>query len=186
MLTKNDLRNLRYLIHLKVRKAFSSIRFKFKQLRRKLKAGTLFAKPQPLTPQGMLCLPLIRNTFPTLMAGKIFSEFPIEVDKLGKKIITPFDEIVIDGGPSHDYVRGFIDRPWKLLHQTGEIESYENSHLSFKRINSSVVLDSLLPAWRVDLPSKVREKWEKRIQDYFNTEKGEINACLHEAMQTLQ
>jgi len=83
MLTKNDLRNLRYLIHLKVREAFSSIRFNFKQLRRKLKAGILFAKPQPLTPQGML--PLIRNTFPTLMAGKIFSEFPIEADKLGKK-----------------------------------------------------------------------------------------------------
>ena len=169
MLTKNDLRNLRYLIHLKVREAFSSIRFNFKQLRRKLKAGILFAKPQPLTPQGML--PLIRNTFPTLMAGKIFSEFPIEADKLGKKIITPFDEIVIDGGLAHEYVRGFIDRPWKLLHQTGEIKSRENSYLSFKRIDSSVVLDRLLPAWRVDLPVKVREKWEKRIQD-FNTERG--------------
>lgn len=189
MLTRNDLRNLRYLIYVKLRNLLSSARSEFRRFRRKLRAGTLFAKPQPLTPS--LLLPLIRNTFPTSIRGSIATEFAKEVEELGAKIEEPFDELVITGGPAHDFVRGFVALPWRLVRQTGKISRYETQAMGFKYIESSKVVDQLWPSWRVDLPDAKRHAWEAQIRAFEATQrmlKGveEINACLHEAMQTLQ
>ena len=164
MITKHDLRNLKWLIYSRISHKVRCLEEDPRTLKRKAKRGVLFKKQKPLSLEEVM-LPVLRKTFPTMVRGEISSEFAMESDeKLGKKIDTPFNEIVIDGGPAHEFGRGFIDRPWRLIQRTGYVSRFEKSQgPSLKFIETTRVLDRFLPAWRIDLPAKRREEWQKKI-----------------------
>lgn len=177
MLTKNDLRNLRYLIYLRITRKSMNARAVIKRLRRKVKKAIKEKRPPqstPLTPEVML--PILRNPNykPTLIAGTLFSEFAMEKSTLGEKIETPFEEMFIDGGPAHDFVRGFIDRPWRLVKQSGTSSRFEKGEIGFKYVEKTEILDQLWPKWRVDLPEKKKQEWQKIIDRY--QESKNVNA----------
>ena len=177
MLTKNDLRNLRYLIYTQINRKSMDAKSIFRRLRRKVKKAVKERKiPQPtlLTPEAMI--PILRNPNykPTLIAGTLFTEFAKEKSTLGEKIETPFEEIFIDGGPAHDFVRGFIDRPWRLVKQSGTSSQFEKGVVGFKHVEKTEILDQLWPKWRIDLPEKKRQEWQKIIDRY--QESKNVNA----------
>ena len=189
MLTKNDFTNLRYLIGSRIHQKRMDARSVFKRLRRKVKRAVKERKwPEPtaLTPDAMLAI--VRNKLPTQIRGQLATEFAKEMSKqeLGKEIIIPFDEIVIQGGPAHDFIRGFIDRPWQLVHQTGVSRKYENATLGMKFVTTSKVIDRLLPTWRVDLPAKKRAKWQSIIDCYLTQQHSkELDKKINQMLQQL-
>lgn len=61
-------------------------------------------------------LPIVRNKLPTLIGGEISPEFPIsEPAKDFKTIKKLFFEICFEGGPYHDFIKGFGFRPYKKV-----------------------------------------------------------------------
>jgi len=161
MITKNDLWNLVFLIASRLQQRRMEANSVLRRIRRKTKKAIKngYWPKTDSVPTPELMLGVIRNTFPTSVRGQFVSEFAKEVSSLGNQTVTPFDELVIQGGAVHEFGRGFRDRPWQLVHQTGTISHYENSEHSMKVIKTSKVVDRLRPTWRVDLPTKIREKW---------------------------
>jgi len=61
-------------------------------------------------------LPIVRNKLPTLGKGEILSEFPISEPAKDFKIIKKlFIGICFEGGPYHDFIKGFRFKPYKKV-----------------------------------------------------------------------
>ena len=117
-------------------------------------------KENKITPETIL--PVIRKTYPSKVSAEIITEQPLPPIEYKE----PFEQLTIDGGWIHDFVRGYIFVPYRLVRNEVQYPKEEDKDSIFHLVITKE-LEELDRAETEEEYEKVKDKWQKMI-DNFN------------------